>query len=136
MSNLSRVIARVLKALEGNGIPVTSTGGCDMGPVKAFRQSDWCICARRYSIDPQADGRKFGYVKMPEYRWGVLLAPKDEKRVMVNFGASIRAKPAWQDVPGEHRASAAPPRWLSRVTPSLPLWSSSAISASHRTLAL
>jgi len=45
----------------------------------------------------------FGYVKMPEYRWGVLLAPQDDKR-HVNFGAS-KGEKAWQEVPGEHRAN-------------------------------
>ncbi len=39
---------------------------------------------------------------MPEYRWGVLLAPQDEAR-KVNFGQHLGEK-AWQEVPGEYRA--------------------------------
>jgi len=39
---------------------------------------------------------------MPEYRWGVLLAPQMEGR-KVNFGTH-KGEPAWQDVPGEYRA--------------------------------
>jgi benzoyl-CoA 2,3-dioxygenase component B len=45
---------------------------------------------------------KFGFVRMPEYRWGILLAPKVEGRV-IPFGAH-KGEPAWQDVPGEYRA--------------------------------
>jgi benzoyl-CoA 2,3-dioxygenase component B len=45
---------------------------------------------------------KFGYVRMPEYRWGILLAPKVEGRA-IGFGAH-KGEPAWQEVPGEYRA--------------------------------
>jgi benzoyl-CoA 2,3-dioxygenase component B len=45
----------------------------------------------------------FGYVKMPDYRWGIFLAAPDPGR-KVNFGAH-KGEPAWQDVPGEHRAN-------------------------------
>ncbi|MFL5284869.1 MAG: benzoyl-CoA 2,3-epoxidase subunit BoxB [Rhodopila sp.] len=45
---------------------------------------------------------KFGFVRMPEYRWGILLAPKVEGRV-IPFGAH-KGEPAWQEVPGEYRA--------------------------------
>jgi benzoyl-CoA 2,3-epoxidase subunit B len=45
---------------------------------------------------------KFDYVKMPEYKWGILLAPKVEGRT-VPFGTG-KGEPAWQEVPGEHRA--------------------------------
>jgi benzoyl-CoA 2,3-epoxidase subunit B len=45
---------------------------------------------------------KFGYVKMPDYRWGVLLAPAVEGR-KIPFGAH-KGEPAWQEVPGEYRA--------------------------------
>ncbi len=44
---------------------------------------------------------KFDYVKMPDYRWGVLLAPRQEDR-RVPCGEHYGA-PAWQDVPGEYR---------------------------------
>jgi benzoyl-CoA 2,3-dioxygenase component B len=45
---------------------------------------------------------KFGYVRMPDYRWGILLAPRVEGRA-ISFGAH-KGEPAWQEVPGEYRA--------------------------------
>ena len=45
---------------------------------------------------------KFDYVKMPDYRWGILLAPQEEDRV-IPFGEH-KGEPAWQEVPGEYRA--------------------------------
>jgi benzoyl-CoA 2,3-dioxygenase component B len=45
----------------------------------------------------------FDYVKMPEYRWGIFLSPGDGER-KINFGDHL-GEPAWQDVPGEHRAN-------------------------------
>ncbi|MEP3232174.1 MAG: benzoyl-CoA 2,3-epoxidase subunit BoxB [Hyphomicrobiales bacterium] len=53
------------------------------------------------SVDPKG-WAKFDYVKMPEYRWGVLLAPAGEDR-KIPFGESY-GEPAWQEVPGEYRA--------------------------------
>src|SRR5437667_3711864 len=53
------------------------------------------------SVDPEG-WAKFGYVRMPEYRWGILLAPAVENR-RIAFGAH-QGEPAWQEVPGEHRA--------------------------------
>ncbi|MCW8883367.1 MAG: benzoyl-CoA 2,3-epoxidase subunit BoxB, partial [Sedimenticola sp.] len=44
----------------------------------------------------------FDYVKMPEYRWGILLAPKEEGRV-IPFGKH-KGEPVWQEVPGEYRS--------------------------------
>jgi benzoyl-CoA 2,3-epoxidase subunit B len=54
-----------------------------------------------YSVDPRG-WAKFDYVKMPDYRWGILLAPQEENRV-IPFGEHF-GEPAWQEVPGEHRA--------------------------------
>jgi benzoyl-CoA 2,3-dioxygenase component B len=45
---------------------------------------------------------KFGYVKMPEYRWGILLAHQEADRV-IPFGKH-KGQPVWQEVPGEYRA--------------------------------
>ncbi|HTZ35041.1 MAG TPA: benzoyl-CoA 2,3-epoxidase subunit BoxB [Stellaceae bacterium] len=45
---------------------------------------------------------KFGYVRMPDYRWGILLAPPVEGRT-IGFGMH-KGEPAWQEVPGEYRA--------------------------------
>ena len=52
------------------------------------------------SVDPKG-WAKFDYVKMPEYRWGVLLAPQVENR-LIPCGEH-RGQPAWQEVPGEYR---------------------------------
>jgi len=57
----------------------------------------------RTAISVEPDGwAKFGYVKMPEYRWGVFLQPQAPDR-QVNFGVN-KGQPAWQEVPGEHRS--------------------------------
>lgn len=45
----------------------------------------------------------FGYVKMPDYRWGIFLADKQENRT-IGFG-DHKGKPVWQQVPGEYRAA-------------------------------
>lgn len=52
-------------------------------------------------VDPKG-WAKFDYVKMPEYRWGILLAPQVEGRTIPcgeHYG-----DPVWQEVPGEYRA--------------------------------
>ncbi|MBI2970405.1 MAG: benzoyl-CoA 2,3-epoxidase subunit BoxB [Gammaproteobacteria bacterium] len=53
------------------------------------------------SVEPEGWAR-FGYVKMPEYRWGILLAPQEAGR-RIAFGRH-KGEPAWQEVPGEYRA--------------------------------
>ena len=52
------------------------------------------------SVDPKG-WAKFDYVKMPDYRWGVLLAPPVEGRT-IPMGEH-KGEPAWQEVPGEYR---------------------------------
>ncbi len=91
--------ARVLKALE-QWHPGYIDWWMTMGP-EGFQTSDVYL-RTAISIDPKG-WAKFDYVKMPEYRWGILLAPQEENR-LVNFGAS-KGEKAWQDVPGEHRAA-------------------------------
>ena len=91
--------ARVLKALE-QWHPGYIDWWNTMGP-DGFQTSDVYL-RTAVSIDPKG-WAQFGYVKMPEYRWGVLLANQDQER-KVSFGAS-KGEKAWQDVPGEHRAS-------------------------------
>src|SRR5256885_91024 len=44
----------------------------------------------------------FGYVALPEYRWGIFLAERERERV-VAFGEH-KGEPVWQQVPGEYRA--------------------------------
>ncbi len=52
-------------------------------------------------VDP-GGWAKFGHVKMPDYRWGILLAPKVEGRT-IPCGRH-KGEPAWQEVPGEYRS--------------------------------
>ena len=57
----------------------------------------------RTAISVDRDGwANFGYVRMPEYRWGIFLTPRDENR-KIHFG-DHKQEPAWQDVPGEYRS--------------------------------
>ena len=57
----------------------------------------------RTAISVEADGwANFGYVKMPDYRWGIFLAKPDLDR-KIPFGDHM-GEPVWQDVPGEYRA--------------------------------
>jgi benzoyl-CoA 2,3-dioxygenase component B len=57
----------------------------------------------RTAIDVGQDGwAHFGYVKVPEYRWGIFLSePLPDRRIAFGDG---RGEPVWQEVPGEHRA--------------------------------
>jgi benzoyl-CoA 2,3-epoxidase subunit B len=88
----------VLRALEG-WHPGYIDWWKDMGPI-GFQES-LVYLRTAVSVDPKG-WAKFDYVKMPDYRWGVLLAPQEEGR-KVNFGKH-RGELAWQEVPGEYRA--------------------------------
>jgi benzoyl-CoA 2,3-epoxidase subunit B len=58
----------------------------------------------RTAVSVDRDGwATFDYVRMPDYRWGIFLVPRDESR-KVNFGAH-KGEPAWQEVPGEYRST-------------------------------
>src|SRR4051794_35840707 len=89
---------QVLKALEG-WHPGYLDWWNDMGP-EGFQES-LVYLRTAVSVDPKG-WAKFDYVRMPEYRWGILLAPQEEGR-KVNFGEHL-GEPAWQEVPGEYRA--------------------------------
>ncbi|MGH8946433.1 MAG: benzoyl-CoA 2,3-epoxidase subunit BoxB [Acidimicrobiia bacterium] len=70
-----------------------------MGP-EGFQMADVYL---RTAISVEREGwAKFGYVKMPEYRWGILLAPEEEER-RIPCGEHV-GKPAWREVPGEYRS--------------------------------
>src|ERR1700674_5005434 len=71
----------------------------DMGP-EGFQQS-LVYLRTAVSVDPKG-WAKFDYVKMPDYKWGILLAPEVPDR-KIPFGAH-RGEKAWQEVPGEYRA--------------------------------
>ncbi len=72
----------------------------EMGPSD-FAEADVYL---RTAISVDKDGwAHFGHVKMPDYRWGIFLAePETDRRIA--FGAH-KGEAAWQDVPGEHRAT-------------------------------
>ncbi|MDE2197447.1 MAG: benzoyl-CoA 2,3-epoxidase subunit BoxB [Rhodospirillales bacterium] len=71
----------------------------DMGP-EGFQEA-LVYLRTAISVDPKG-WAKFDYVKMPEYKWGILLAPAVEGRT-IPFGKH-KGEPAWQEVPGEYRA--------------------------------
>ncbi|AZV79925.1 benzoyl-CoA 2,3-epoxidase subunit BoxB [Parasedimentitalea marina] len=88
---------KVLKALE-KWHPGYINWWNDLIPQQ-FQQS-MIYLRTAVSVDPKG-WAKFDYVKMPEYRWGVLLAPQVEGRTIPcgeHYG-----EPAWQEVPGEYR---------------------------------
>jgi benzoyl-CoA 2,3-dioxygenase component B len=64
-------------------------------------QSSLVYLRTAVSVEPEGWAR-FGYVRMPDYRWGILLAPAVADR-RIPFGAH-KGEPAWQEVPGEYRA--------------------------------
>src|SRR5438552_3190860 len=71
----------------------------DRGP-EGFQEN---LVYLRTAVSVEPEGwAKFGFVRMPEYRWGILLAPAVADR-KIGFGAH-KGEPAWQEVPGEYRA--------------------------------
>jgi benzoyl-CoA 2,3-dioxygenase component B len=72
----------------------------DMGPEGS---QDFDVYLRTAtSVDPQG-WAQFGYVKMPDYRWGIFLNPAEQER-KIHFG-DHKGEDAWQSVPGEYRAN-------------------------------
>ena len=72
----------------------------DMGPDGALNFDVYL----RTAISAEANGwANFGYVKMPDYRWGIFLAGQDPNRVIA-YGDN-KGKPVWQEVPGELRST-------------------------------
>ena len=72
----------------------------DMGPEGSLNHDVYLRTA--VSVEP-GGWANFGYVKMPEYRWGIFLNPAEADR-KIQFG-DHKGEPAWQDVPGEHRGN-------------------------------
>jgi len=71
----------------------------ELGPEGAL---DYDVYLRT-AISVETDGwANFGYVKMPDYRWGIFLAKPEEGRTIA-FGDHC-GEPAWQEVPGEYRS--------------------------------
>ena len=72
----------------------------DMGPEGSTAFDVYLRTA--VSVDP-AGWANFGYVKMPDYRWGIFLNPAEPDR-RIGFG-DHKGEPAWQEIPGEYRAN-------------------------------
>ena len=71
----------------------------EMGP-EGFQVQDIYL---RTAVSVDAKGwANFGYVKMPDYRWGIFLTERQGER-QVNFG-DHKGEAAWQEVPGEYRS--------------------------------
>ncbi|HSF16482.1 MAG TPA: benzoyl-CoA 2,3-epoxidase subunit BoxB [Vicinamibacteria bacterium] len=70
----------------------------EMGP-EGFQQ-DEVYLRTAVSVEPSGWAH-YDYVKMPDYRWGIFLAPGEPDR-RIGFGDN-EGQPAWQEVPGEFR---------------------------------
>ncbi len=71
----------------------------DLGP-ESFKDNP--IFLRTAVSVGQEGWANFGHVPMPEYRWGIFLAEREQDR-RVAFGDN-RGAPVWQEVPGEFRS--------------------------------
>ncbi|MFQ5534167.1 MAG: benzoyl-CoA 2,3-epoxidase subunit BoxB [Sphingomonadales bacterium] len=71
----------------------------EAGPVA--HQSNDIYLRTAVSVDAQG-WAQFGYVKTPEYRWGIFLNPAEKDRT-IGFG-DHKGEPVWQEVPGEYRS--------------------------------
>ncbi len=101
----------------------------DMGPSD-FDTNDVYL---RTAISVESGGwANYDYVRMPEYRWGIFLTPR-QREALIHVGDDT-GKSAWREVPGEHRnalrrlvvtqadtepASVEQQRLLGRTAPSL-----------------
>jgi benzoyl-CoA 2,3-dioxygenase component B len=101
----------------------------DVGP-QVFQTNEIFL---RTAISTEKGGwANFGFVRMPEYRWGIFLSdPEPDRKIP---GGDFAGQPVWQEVPGEYRnilkriivtqadtepASVEQQRWLAATAPSL-----------------
>ena len=82
---------RLMRALE-HWLPNYMQWWMDMGP-EGF-QADDVYLRTAVSVEP-GGWAHFDYVKMPDYRWGIFLAPPEKDRI-VGFGDHF-GQPAWQN---------------------------------------
>ncbi len=88
---------RLKRALE-NWQPGFLKWWSEMGP-EGFQTSDVYL---RTATSVDAKGwATFGYLRMPDYRWGIFLAEPEPER-KIGFGEH-KGEPVWREVPGEHR---------------------------------
>ena len=99
-NNVSLAENRVLKRALEQWQPAFLDWWRDMGP-EGTREDDIYL-RTAVGVDPKGWAH-FDFVKMPDYRWGIFLAAAEADR-KINFGAH-KGEPAWQEVPGEHRAN-------------------------------
>ena len=72
----------------------------EMGPSD-FKANEVYL---RTAVGVDAQGwASYGYTPMPDYRWGIFLADKEENR-KIGFG-DFMGQDVWQDVPGEYRST-------------------------------
>src|SRR5262244_3977868 len=89
--------ARLQRALE-KWLPNYLDWWHEMGP-DGFQAKDVYL---RTAISVETEGwAHFDYVKMPDYRWGIFLEPKQDGRTH-GFG-DFHGQPVWDEVPGEFR---------------------------------
>jgi len=90
---------RLQRALE-NWQPNYLNWWKEAGPVDF--QADQIYLRTAISVDSKG-WANFEYVQMPDYKWGIFLAPPEEDR-RIQCGDEF-GHPVWQDVPGEFRNS-------------------------------
>jgi benzoyl-CoA 2,3-dioxygenase component B len=76
----------------------------EMGPSDFLK--DLIYLRTAISVEPSGWAH-FDYVKMPDYRWGIFLAPSQPDK-KIGFG-DYAGNPVWHDIPGELR------NWLRRI---------------------
>ena len=76
----------------------------EMGPTDF--QKDMIYLRTAISVEPSGWAH-FDYVKMPDYRWGIFLAPTQHDGT-IGFG-DFQGQPVWNEIPGEFR------NWLRRI---------------------
>jgi benzoyl-CoA 2,3-dioxygenase component B len=89
---------RLLRALE-RWQPAYLQWWENLGPVESGNLDIYL----RTAISVERDGwANYGHVRMPEYRWGIFLAPRETDR-KIGFGAH-KGESVWQSVPAEYRS--------------------------------
>ncbi len=88
---------KLLRALE-KWQPDFKKWWLEMGPAGFQQDRIWL----RTAISVEASGwAHYDYVRMPDYRWGIFLAPRTGERP-IGFG-DVAEQQAWDEVPGELR---------------------------------
>jgi benzoyl-CoA 2,3-dioxygenase component B len=90
--------AKLRRALE-HWLPHYLDWWKDMGPSDFADKPVYL----RTAVSVENDGwAHYDYVKMPDYRWGIFLNPRAQDTSLIRCGDDA-GKPAWMEVPGEHR---------------------------------